>query len=49
MQTAGLVEDLNWIAGGRGWSGCLGGGRRGAGPLGSIGTSGVCVHASSVD
>ena len=50
MQTAGLVEDLDWVSGGRGWSGCVGGGRRRfAGPLGSICTSGVCVYASSVD
>ena len=47
-QTASLVEDLDWVAGGRGWSGCLSGGRRRfAGPLGSICTSDVCVYASS--
>ena len=41
-QTASLVEDLDWVAVGRGLSGCLSGGRRWfAGPLGSICTSDV--------
>ena len=47
-RTAGLVEDLDVVAGGGGLSGCLGGGRSFAGLLGSICTSDVCVCASSV-